>query len=803
MHRETILRYTAPAADFNSAMPIGNGRIGGMVYGGIDNDLINLNEDSVWSGGLRHRINPDSREGLSEVRKLLFEGRIPEAESVAVEKLMGVTPNCRHYMPLGDLRFKYSGEGYDASESAFGRYGAPNGKNEEKADLTDGYERKLDISEAVASVSYTVAGCGVKREYFVSAPDNALIVHISAGKKGALNFCASLDGRDDYYDDNRPVGENMILYNGGTGSRDGIFFAAVLAGKCRGGKMRTVGGKLCVVGADEAFIALTVRTSFYEDMLSEKSTAAEDTCDEGCERGRIPGCQGTAYERRAIEDAKKVISKDYESVKAEHIADYKKYFDRVELILNDNSEGAEKLPTDERIKRLGESYGEGGDEGSRKADNRLMELYFNFGRYLMISGSRPGTQPLNLQGIWNKDMWPAWGSRYTVNINTEMNYWPAESCNLSEFHEPLFDLLERVAKNGQVTAKEMYGIDKGFVCHHNTDIWGDTAPQDLWMPATIWPMSGAWLALHVYQHYEYTGDVDFLREKYHLLKGAAEFFTEYLIEDREGRLVTCPSVSPENTYQTEAGERGCLCMGPSMDSQIIRMLFEDVRSASKLLGTDEEFADKLGSILEKLPAPEIGKYGQIKEWAVDYDEVEIGHRHISHLFALYPADLITPEKDAALAKAARATLERRLSHGGGHTGWSRAWIINMWARLYDGGKVYENLVKLLGNSTNPNMFDNHPPFQIDGNFGGTAAIAEALLQCKDEGVYILPALPKEWGSGHVYGLKAKGGVTVNIVWEDGKAVKTELLSDRRTDVRVCVCGKMSEVTLSPGEIFRI
>ncbi len=790
MSSEHILKYNTPATDFNEALPVGNGRIGGMIYGGTDKELINLNEDSVWSGGLRNRVNPDSKEGLEEVRKLLFDGKIPEAEKTAMDKMAGVSPNSRHYMPLGDLSIDFAYHSTPGrGENVLPAVGTAAGAEAADDGILRDYVRKLDISEAVASVEYSIGNVIYTREYFVSAPDNALIMHIAASKKGNVTFDAEIGGRDDYYDDNRPVcasdgnektgtaSKNMILFNGGTGSEDGIFFAAVLAGSVKGGSIRTVGGKIRVENADEATLILTARTSFYENKAASDNGAFHNkSCDTD-----------------AINDANKALEKEYEELKNTHISDYKKLYERVELVLDDNSAGASDLPTNERLKRMSDGSGE-------TADNKLMELYFNFGRYLMISGSRPGTQPLNLQGIWNKDMWPAWGSKFTVNINAEMNYWPAEKCNLSECHLPLFDLLERVRNNGRKTAVEMYGINKGYVCHHNTDIWGDCAPQDKWIPATIWPMGGAWLALHVFEHYEYTGDIDFLREKYHLIKEAAEFFTEFLIEDKKGRLVTCPSVSPENTYMTKEGEKGCMCIGPSMDSQILRVLFDDVIKSAEILGTDRELAEQLKEIKSRLPKPEIGKYGQIKEWAEDYDEVEIGHRHISQLFALHPADLITPAHTPELAKAARATLDRRLSHGGGHTGWSRAWIANMWARLYDGEKVYDNLVRLLGNSTNPNMFDNHPPFQIDGNFGGTAAIAEALLQCTGGEIILLPALPKQWKDGSIEGLRAKGGCTLNISWKDGKLTRAELISDFGGNYSVRYGEKVYDIIAKKGKI---
>lgn len=731
---ETLLHYTRPAENFDEALPIGNGRIGGMVFGGTANEIIRLNEDSLYSGGLRHRINPDAQEGLAEVRALLAEGRIPEAEAIAFQKLQGVSPNMRHYMPLGELSINMELDG--------------KAKN---------YSRTLDISTAVADVNFTVDEVEYTREVFVSAPDDVMVIHISASEHGKISLTCGIDGRDDYYDDNRPCGKNMLSYTGGTGSKDGIFFAAAVGAKADGGEIRTLGGKLSVRNADEVTIVAAVRTSFYTEN----------------------------YDISAEVDAEMALECGYDELYYRHVDDYKELFERVEFSLNDNSgEELEGLSTDERIARLRGNELDNKECQRNIHDNKLTELYFNYGRYLMISASRPGTQPMNLQGIWNQDMHPVWGSRFTVNVNTEMNYWPAESCNLSECHLPLFDLLERVCENGRITAREMYGVSKGFVCHHNTDIWGDTAPQDLWMPSTIWPMGGAWLAVHIFEHYEYTLDKEFLAEKYHIMKEAAEFFTEYLIEDSEGRLVTCPSVSPENSYVTEKGVKGSLCMGPSMDSQIITVLYNDVIKAAEILGKDADFAEKLRAQLEKLPQPEIGKYGQIKEWTVDYDEPEIGHRHISQLFALHPADLITPHKTPKLADAARATLIRRLIHGGGNTGWSCAWITNMWARLYDSRMVYENLQKLLAFSTNPNMLNSYPPFQIDGNLGGTAAVAEAVMQSCSGEINLLPALPEEWSEGSMKGLRAKGGFGVDIEWSGGKLKKAEITSDLGGECRV-------------------
>ncbi len=731
MKTSTELWYNKWAEDWNEALPVGNGRIGGMVYGNPYYDTISLNEDSVWSGGYRERNNKSALENLKKVRELLFEEKISEAEDIVRDTFCGTPINQRHYMPLGDFIIDQRGLG----------------------DIQN-FKRSLDLKTAMQSVEFSSNGINYTREVIASYPDNVLAVNIRADKKESINIRIHIDGRDDYFDNNSPVSDDEIFYYGGMGGEDGINFASYIKVIPTSGTVKRWGSYIKAEKCDEITILISCQTSY----------------------------RYANYKKEAKNDIERASKLSFAEIKERHIRDYKKYYDRVKLELEDNSEGNSAFPTDERL----ENVKNGG------MDNKLIELYYNFARYLMIAGSREGTLPLNLQGIWNKDMWPAWGCKFTININTEMNYWPAETAGLSELVTPLFDIIEKMRPNGRVTAREMYDCG-GFVCHHNTDLWGDTAPQDLWMPGTQWPMGAAWLCLHIWEHYMFTKDKDFLKEKYGTIKEASEFFADFLIENKNGQLVTCPSVSPENTYLTESGQKGSLCIGPSMDSQIIYELFTAVIKASEILGIDFDYAEKLKSMRERLPKPEIGKYGQIKEWAIDYDEVEPGHRHISQLFALYPADMISVRKTPNLADAARATLNRRLSHGGGHTGWSRAWIINLWARLGDGDKVYENIAALLSYSTNKNMFDNHPPFQIDGNFGGAAGISEALLQSINQEIILLPALPKEWGNGSFVNLKARGGFTVSCKWENSEFQEALIVSN---------CGETCRLVVNvPVQVF--
>lgn len=742
--KQKVLWYDKPAGDWNEALPIGNGALGGMVFGYIEKEHIQLNEESLWYGGFRDRNNPDAFNKLGEVRDLLWKGKIKDAESLLAVSMFGIPEQQRHYSCLGD----FFAEFYHKVQA---------NKEERRALEIKNYKRVLDLENGICTVSYEVEGIKYKREYFCSYPAEGMVIRFTASEKGVLDLSAFID-REPFMDGIALDKENNTITLSGRSGADGVKYVFKMQTSHLGGSAKVMGQRIWFKDCDEVVIHLTAATSFnYTDPTGEVDP--QEIVD------------------RRLE---KLKTQSYSELLQEHIVDYKGIMDKMSLEIK--GEDLSYLPTDKRLERMKEG----------KEDNGLISLYFQYGRYLLMSSSRAGGLPANLQGIWNGQWQPPWGSKYTVNINTEMNYWLAEKCNLSECHLPLFDHMERMKPNGENTARKMYGC-KGWVAHHNTDIWGDTAPQDMWMPATIWPMSAAWLSLHIWEHYEYSGDKEFLRNKYHLIKDAGEFFKGYLMEDEKGYLVTGPSTSPENTYILPSGESGTVCIGPTMDNEILYELFTAIIEGGKILGESEEEIAEYEVMRSRLTPIQIGKHGQIMEWREDYEEEEPGHRHISQLFGLYPGHQIS-YKTPELSKAAKKTLERRLQFGGGHTGWSRAWIINLWARLRESELAYENVKELLRKSTLINLLDNHPPFQIDGNFGGAAGISEMLMQEVEGCIELLPALPKEWPDGKVKGMRARSGLELDFSWEKGELTYLTIRSALGGNYEVKVTSYMEETT---------